>query len=209
MSRTKFIAILIINVSFFASSILFSANRTQNASSRIKIIKNHPDKGKPSKLIRRLFNDYRRLKFGNTDSYVIGAMAKIVNGIKRFMLECSPSQLDKMRSKFTRLYENRIYNEVFLKKYPKKILYAKVDTLWIYKAPANSNYFYKVRDMSFLLTKKSGKWFIKNIRFQGEHVLYDIKKVRRIQRMAERADRSRGSYRRRGRRRFRYYRRRR
>ena len=76
----------------------------------------------------------------------------------------------------------RFYHEVIQEKY------AFIYSLWIYNAPANSMFFYKIHDNIYLLEKINGKWLIKNVRFNGEHVLYDKEKARQIEREAIRQE---------------------
>ena len=143
------------------------------------------DKGKPSALVRKLFSDYKSLRFSSASGYTTGSMAKLINKMKIYILEAPIGSLDKFKAKFRSLDHLRIYNEFIYKNK------AIVNSLWVYNAPVGVNYIYKIRDMAFLLEKKSGKWYIRDSKFKGEHIIHDRKKVERIWRKARRSDRLR------------------
>ncbi len=156
--------------------------------------------GKPSRMVKKLYLDLRFHRFSNVAGYSIGTMANWINQINRFLLEAPKKKIITFKASFSRLYEIRIYDEYIKGKY------AFVQSLWVYKSPPNTMYKYKVRDQIHLLEKKKGKWYLRNYKFQGEHIIHDIEKVRRIQKRARQMDRRRGPYRRR-RPKFKYHRR--
>jgi hypothetical protein len=147
----------------------------------------HPEQGKPSDLVKQLFNDYRLLRFDNADSYTIGSISKWINDIKRFLLEAPINKLEEFKSQFRLLSDLRIYDEYI------KGNIAFVSSLWVYKAPPDSNYLYKIRDNIYLLEKINNRWFIKNVKFNGEHILHDKSKARQIEEQARQADQRRGN----------------
>jgi hypothetical protein len=143
------------------------------------------EKGKPSSMVKKLFSDYRYLRFSSAAGYTTGSMAKLINKMKIYLLEAPIGRLEQFKAKFRSLEQLRIYNEFI---YQNKAI---VNSLWVYNAPAGVNYLYKIRDMAFLLEKKSGKWYIRDSKFKGEHIIHDRAKVERIWREARRSDRRR------------------
>ena len=187
--RTVFSLIFIFSIFLFSSN-SFTAK-----------IKKKKKLGIPSKMVRKLFLDLKYNRFSNVSLYSTGTIAKWINDINKFLLEAPGKKIRLFKLNFSRLYDIRIYDEYIKGKY------AFVQSLWISKSPPNTTYKYKIRDQIHLLEKKNGRWYLRNYKFQGEHYIHDIDKVRRIQKKAREMDRRRGRYRRyRGRRRYRYYR---
>jgi hypothetical protein len=112
-------------------------------------------------------------------------MLKWINDIKRFLLEAPPKKIEAFKIKYRSLERIRIYGEYISSKY------AFVYSLWIYKAPQDAMFFYKIHDNIHLLEKINGKWLIRSVRFNGEYTLYNKQKVQEIEREAIRQERLR------------------
>jgi len=176
----KFDFFLIISIimiqDFFSPGNIYSAQAT---SPDIQMQPN-PDRGIPSALVKKLFQHYKNLQFDEAESYLTGNMAKYINNIKRYLLEANLSDAEKIKNRFKSLSEIRIYNEFITDNY------ARVDSLWVYRSPPDSPFYFKAKDMAFLLVKINGKWYIKSSKFRGEHILHNTERILKIRRQVER-----------------------
>lgn len=136
----------------------------------------------PRQVIQKYFHLLQRADFDSAESFCTGAMLKWINDIKRFLLEAPPAKIESFKAKYRLLKSIRFYHELIQGKY------AFIYSLWIYNAPPQSMFFYKIHDNIYLLEKINENWLIKNVRFNGEHVLYDKEKARQIEQEAIRQE---------------------
>jgi hypothetical protein len=147
--------------------------------------KNNYRKKEPVKLVIKLFYDLKYHRFSSAMNYTTGMMSDWINRINKFLLEAPKKKIKAFKNNLSRLHEIRFYNLLI------KGRYAFVWSLWVHKSPQNEMHKFKVRDQVYLLEKKKHKWLLKSYRFQGEYIIHDIEKVRRIQKKARQMDRER------------------